>query len=136
MKIAFEQEVEAVRAALRIGPIRIRVRGQSMSPILRSGDRVLVEGVRSPVEVGQLLVFARDGWVVHRVVAIRGETIWARGDACFKSDAPWTADEVVGHVIARVRAGGSPPTPLRTPGPGRRFLQRASALLTRALSGR
>jgi signal peptidase I len=65
---------------LRRGYAVITVRGQSMSPTYRPGDRVLVRRVRL-VRRGQCVVFAEEpagpasGWVLKRVVAVPGDPV-------------------------------------------------------------
>jgi signal peptidase I len=66
---------------LRRGLVAVTVRGDSMVPALRSGDRVLVR--RTPLRAltpGSLVVFARPraprpGWMIKRIIAVPGDVI-------------------------------------------------------------
>jgi signal peptidase I len=71
----------AALAWLRLRLVVVTVRGDSMAPTLRSGDRVLVR--RKPlraVTAGALVVFARPrttepGWMIKRAIAVPGDVI-------------------------------------------------------------
>jgi nickel-type superoxide dismutase maturation protease len=99
-----------------------RVTGPSMSPTVRSGDRLLVRRVRSPgaVRAGEV-VLARfpsrpDLLVVKRVRrAVQGGH-WVEGDNPFVADdsRAYGAAVVVGRVVGRIwprpgRLGPPPP---------------------------
>lgn len=65
---------------LRTRTVAVTVRGESMAPTLRPGDRVLVR--RTPLRAitpGSLVVFTRpretSGWMVKRTVAVPGDVI-------------------------------------------------------------
>jgi nickel-type superoxide dismutase maturation protease len=98
-----------------------RVTGPSMSPTVRSGDRLLVRRVRSPggVRPGDV-VLARfpsrpDLLVVKRVRRAVEGGHWVEGDNPFVTDdsRAYGAAIVVGRVVARVwpRPGRLPPPP-------------------------
>ncbi|HEX6356414.1 signal peptidase I [Actinophytocola sp.] len=65
----------------RVRMVSVTVRGDSMAPTLRSGDRVLVRRSRlRSVTPGTLVVFARPrttepGWMIKRVIAVPGDAI-------------------------------------------------------------
>jgi signal peptidase I len=71
----------AVLGWLRLRVVVVTVRGDSMAPTLRSGDRVLVR--RKPLRAitpGALVVFARPrtsepGWMIKRAIAVPGDVI-------------------------------------------------------------
>ena len=93
-------------------PLYFSVRGGSMWPLIRNGDRVLLRRVREEqLERGDIFCFSTPRrWVVHRLIArlreARGEVrLLTRGDAnwcSFESTAP---DQVQGRVVAIRRAG-------------------------------
>jgi nickel-type superoxide dismutase maturation protease len=98
-----------------------RVTGPSMSPTVRSGDRLLVRRVRSPdaVRTGDV-VLARfpsrpDLLVVKRVRRAVPGGHWVEGDNPFVTDdsRAFGAAVVVGRVVARLspRPGRLPPPP-------------------------
>ncbi len=99
-----------------------RVDGPSMSPTVRSGDRLLVRRVRSrdAVRPGDV-VLARfparpDLLVVKRVVRAVPGGHWVQGDNPFVTDdsRAFGVAVVVGRVVGRVRPrpGRLPPAPL------------------------
>ena len=87
-------------------PLWISVRGASMSPLLRPGDQVLVDFARSWACGDVVVVCARRGLVVHRIVAVVGDgvdtCVTTKGDAVSCSDRPVSGAAIVGVVI-RVR---------------------------------
>ena len=85
-------------------PLWIPVRGASMSPLLRPGDQVLVDFARSWACGDVVVVGARRGLVVHRIMAIAGDgaCVITKGDAASYCDRPVSCAAVVGVVI-RVR---------------------------------
>jgi nickel-type superoxide dismutase maturation protease len=98
-----------------------RVTGPSMSPTVRSGDRLLVRRVRTPEDVrpGDV-VLARfparpDLLVVKRVLRAVPGGHWVEGDNPFVTDdsRAFGVAVVVGRVVARLapRPGRLPPAP-------------------------
>ncbi len=88
----------------------VPVRGGSMRPLLREGDRVVVRfGAPHRLRFGEVVVFERDGGiVVHRVLARRTVAgvprILERGDA--GAAATWIASaSIAGVVIGLEREG-------------------------------
>lgn len=102
-----------VREQVALGtPLRFRVTSESMAPLLLPGDEVIVAA--APPETlrpGDVIVAAAPGrpFVVHRLVALRreGDGFWlvTRGDRSGTPDPAWTAEAIVGRVVAVVRAG-------------------------------
>jgi nickel-type superoxide dismutase maturation protease len=98
-----------------------RVTGPSMSPTVRSGDRVLVRGLRSPggVRPGDVVLAhfpsRPDLLVVKRVVRAVEGGHWVEGDNPFVTDdsRAYGVAVVVGRVVGRVwpRPGRLPPPP-------------------------
>ena len=89
------------------GQLRLKVTSHSMTPLLRSGDHVLVQSV-SPdtLQRGDLLVTQRaDGYLTHRLVAVDVLGWHTKGDRNRQSDAPIQAQSIVGLVIAVERRG-------------------------------
>ncbi len=93
-----------LRQLASLAPICMPVRGASMSPLLRSGDQVLVDLARSWVCGDVVVVGARRGLVVHRIVAVVGDgaRVITKGDAASRCDRPLSSAAIVGVVI-RVR---------------------------------
>jgi nickel-type superoxide dismutase maturation protease len=100
---------------------KVHVRGPSMSPTVRDGDRLLVRRIRTahPVRTGDV-VLARfparpDLLVVKRVRRAVPGGYWIEGDNQFATDdsRSFGAAVVVGRVVARLwpRPGRLPPPP-------------------------
>jgi hypothetical protein len=90
--------VEVVRVALEpVGSLWLRVTGQSMYPIIREGDSVLlVRPIR--VRAGEVvLVDSPGGPLLHRVTCVCGTRVRTRGDACRSADP----EVDVGAIIAK-----------------------------------
>ena len=85
-------------------PLWMPVRGASMSPLLRPGDQVLVDFARSWACGDAVVVGARRGLVVHRIVAVAGDgaRVITKGDAVSRCDRPVRGAAIVG-VVTRVR---------------------------------
>ena len=102
-----------------------RVTGPSMSPTLRSGDRLLVRRVASPEAVREGdVVLARfpsrpDLLVVKRVRRTVDDGHWVEGDNAFVTDdsRAFGAAVVVGRVVGRLwpRPGALPAAPPGAP---------------------
>jgi signal peptidase I len=110
-----EQHNKAVEAAVRGGlaaghGLLPLVASQSMSPLIRSGDRVRV-GQAEPgaLRPGDIVLFAAvDGSLVtHRYIGsacVAGDTLLhTKGDRSLVPDTPWPAAGLVGRVEAILR---------------------------------
>lgn len=89
------------------GPMRMRVRGRSMWPVLHSGDKVLV----IPVTVSGLLpgdwvmLRSAQGTVLHRYLGKQRGYVLTKGDSHIAFDPPWSPEAVLGRVEEAERAG-------------------------------
>ncbi len=94
---------------------QMTVATHSMSPLLNTGDIIGLQQIDpATVRPGQIITFRDpnnpDGLLTHRVAAVYGEgqgapAVLARGDRVLVFDRPLNADDLVGHVIWRVRDG-------------------------------
>jgi hypothetical protein len=91
-----------VRARLAAGqPVRVKVIGQSMHPLLQPGDHLwvgplLARGARR----GDLVVVQRtDDIITHRLVSAVPDIWHTRGDNCMSLDPPISTQAVLGRVI-------------------------------------
>lgn len=84
----------------------MEVKGYSMAPALRPGDRVEVVGVEpSDLCVGDLVVLdtGPNGWVIHRFFGWRADqppTPRTKGDASPRFDPIWPGARLLGRVRA------------------------------------
>lgn len=79
----------------------------SMEPTLSVDDLVIVKA-EEDVEVGDVVVYQdRTSLVIHRVVAMDGDTVIAQGDANNTPDAPLDRAQIKGTLVAAIpRVGG------------------------------
>ncbi len=107
-----EQPFHAVCAdLLRRGiPVRFRVSGTSMRPVIREGDEVVARPLDGEwPRPGQVVVASGPwGFRVHRVVATAGggnTQVVLRGDALAGCDAPVPGERILGRVAYVLRDG-------------------------------
>jgi hypothetical protein len=87
----------------------IPVRGSSMRPILRDGDRVrLAPMTHAGVRLGDVVLRVEpSGPVIHRVVgwwpSRHGWRLLTKGDGARRLDPPLPPEGVAGRIVARVR---------------------------------
>lgn len=100
--------------------VRFTAEGWSMYPTIRDGETVEVAAI-DPLRIRRgdvLLCRLGSGTVAHRVVRLERRAngvaaIVLRGDAAFAPDAPLSEGDILGRVIATMRAGVR--RPLDTP---------------------
>jgi len=87
--------------------VRFEADGDSMYPLIRSGDRLLVEPVAPrALRRGDVVLARLDrGLTAHRIVRIDGATITMRGDNCDVDDPPFAPAQLLGRVRAVEREG-------------------------------
>jgi hypothetical protein len=86
-------------------PVTISVKGISMAPFFKEGDRVeVVRAAPGDLKAGDLIVFLRSGEVViHRFLAVRGGLFLEKGDGQGRGNwAPWP--DALGRVVALWKA--------------------------------
>jgi signal peptidase I len=93
--------------------VRIKTSGFSMFPMIWTGDKVTISPQKEDVNIGDVIVFSRDGRMVsHKVVRIFEKSgiqhYQTRGDSIFRLDEPITAKQILGKVI-RVERRNIPP---------------------------
>ncbi|HET6266548.1 MAG TPA: S24/S26 family peptidase [Acidobacteriota bacterium] len=83
--------------------VRVTLRGNSMVPLLRDGDMLIVaRGL--PLRKGAVVAYEMDGnLIAHRIVAI-GSAIQTKGDAVNRTDSV-AVDRILGVVIGFIRNG-------------------------------
>ena len=102
--------VEWHRAALDGAdlPVRFKVVGSSMRPLIRRDrDTVTVVPLRRAPEVGDIVLFYREGkgdYVLHRVFRLNGDMAQTFGDGCLAPD-PWTHARNLWGVAVKIERG-------------------------------
>ena len=87
----------------------------SMEPTLSVGDLLVIRQADS-YEVGDVVVYQSGGMaVVHRIVAMDGETVTTRGDANNVADEPFSATYIKGTVTAVIPLVGNVVWALKSP---------------------
>lgn len=74
----------------------------SMWPALKTGDLVLIKGVKnkSDIKIGDVVIYRNQkGFTIHRVIKMNDETAITKGDANNISDAPVKYSEIIGKSI-------------------------------------
>ena len=99
-----------VEAELAEGrPVRFRLKGNSMYPLLRNGKDVVVLG-KCPAESLQpmdvVLFRYRGKHVLHRIIRREGERLLIQGDGSIVAKEKCTVDDVVGKVLRICRPSG------------------------------
>ncbi len=126
--------VEVQDAVLRF-LVAPRVASSSMAPTLVPGDTLELEPA-DELHIGDVLVFRHhDGYVCHRLVGVRGDTLSMKGDA--STGEPETVDrsQVVGRVSAIARAVTAPSEAGPNPR-SERLVSGLQALLSRGILNR
>jgi hypothetical protein len=87
--------------------ITLRVRGRSMWPFVRPGDRVVIAPDLTGLKVGGVALWVDEGggWRLHRLVARLGPWVWLKGDALPTVDGRVRRDALRGQVVSITRKG-------------------------------
>ena len=92
--------------------VRFRAPGHSMHPTIRDGEMVTVEPLKATrVRRGDIILYrTKSGLIAHRVMLIESKEDEAyvfhlRGDASTSFDAPVSAEQILGRVVAVERDG-------------------------------
>jgi hypothetical protein len=93
---------EAWHSVAAGGVLRLTVTSDSMRPLLRVGDVVVVQPIEPrAVRPGDVLVVQRGAaWITHRLVAIDEQSWYTHGDNTRYVDEAVSAAEMVGRVSA------------------------------------
>lgn len=103
----------SAQAAAQGDPLRLRVNGRSMAPLLRPGDWVIVAAGRpEDLARGDLVVIrSGDSLITHRLLRVRPGRLLTKGDNTWRADPPVEPGAVLGRVMAREREGVLSPLP-------------------------
>lgn len=87
----------------------------SMEPALSTDDLIVVRRTQE-VAVGDIVVYQNGTiLVVHRIVAIDGDSVVTKGDANNVADDPIGRDAIKGTVLFRIPWGGAAVSLIRSP---------------------
>ncbi|OFW61193.1 MAG: hypothetical protein A2133_10825 [Actinobacteria bacterium RBG_16_64_13] len=116
----------------RGSPLRIRVFGFSMMPLIQDGDVVTIAPLagRAPA-IGEVVAFVLPGTeklALHRVVAREGPGWLLRGDNCPDSDGVVVGAEILGRITRVERDGREVPFGSGLTGAGVAWLSRVGVL--------
>lgn len=84
------------------GAVRIRVKGTSMLPLLRSEkDEVLLRspGEKTPKKGSIVLFKYKDSFVLHRLIKISDDVLTFRGDNVFACTETCTKEDITAEVV-------------------------------------
>ncbi|HPH98035.1 MAG TPA: S26 family signal peptidase [Anaerolineaceae bacterium] len=88
-------------------PVRLRVTGTSMQPLLRPGDFITVAPVENAaLHPGEILLLRREhDFVTHRLLFCLPQGLFTKGDACLRPDPLFDRAQVLGRAVSRDRGG-------------------------------
>ncbi len=83
-------------------PLRIKVTGRSMSPLLRPGDFVYVQIIlHDRLKLGDIVVFTLDQHLMtHRLVSASPHGFRTKGDAALSADSYQDWSSLIGRVVS------------------------------------
>ncbi|OGI07960.1 MAG: signal peptidase I [Candidatus Margulisbacteria bacterium GWF2_35_9] len=78
---------------------QITVVGNSMFPVLKDGDKVLIKKAKE-YEVGSVIVFKYndEGLLIHRILEIKDGKYYCKGDNCYRLEEVGKND-IIGKVL-------------------------------------
>lgn len=73
----------------------------SMWPALKTGDLILIQGVRKQdLKTGDVVVWQNErGFTIHRIVTLADDYVITKGDANFDPDKPVTYKDIIGRAL-------------------------------------
>lgn len=89
-------------------PVRFRLKGQSMFPLLRNErDVVVLHPCKEELRPMDVVLFRYRGMhVLHRIIRREGDKLWLQGDGSYVAREECTTADVVGVVRAIIRPSG------------------------------
>ena len=74
----------------------------SMRPLIRVGSRVIVQPKKPPFHVGEIALqrLPSGAALLHRIIAIDGDTVLTKGDALDAPDAPCAIGDLLGSAVS------------------------------------
>ena len=85
--------------------------GDSMEPVIREGNLLIIEAVKKPLKVGDVPLYKRDSgqYVLHRIVKIRRGEYTMKGDNRTVLENGITESHIIGVLTGIVRDGKTYP---------------------------
>ena len=85
--------------------------GDSMFPLIREGNLLIIEAVKEPLRVGDIPLYKRDSgqYVLHRIVKIKNGKYWMKGDNRADVEKGITDKHIIGVLTGIVRNGKTYP---------------------------
>ncbi len=82
--------------------------GTSMMPLLKSKESVTVKRVQQ-YKKGDVVLFKRldESFVLHRIIKIKGDTVYTEGDSLLTKDEPIKKEQIIGKAVAFIRSNGT-----------------------------
>ena len=85
--------------------------GDSMNPVIREGDLLVIEAVKVPLKVGDVPLYKRNSgqYVLHRIVGIKNGKYSMKGDNRTSVETGIRDRHIIGVLTAIVRNGKTYP---------------------------
>ena len=85
--------------------------GDSMNPVIREGNLLVIESVKEPLKVGDVPLYKRDSgqYVLHRIVKIKNGKYTMQGDNRMSGEKGITDRHIIGVLTGIVRNGRTYP---------------------------
>jgi signal peptidase I len=93
---------KAMSAVLKTPYPLAAITSGSMWPVLKTGDLVLIQGVKSKddIKIGDIIVYRNQiGFTIHRVIKMNEKTVVTKGDANNINDNPVEYFDVIGKAV-------------------------------------
>ena len=89
------------------GNVRLRVTGGSMRPFLNSEGDCVILARADNLNRGDIVFFVRENGqcVLHRIIKIKGESVFLTGDAQTYKEGPIKKENILAKAVGAVRRG-------------------------------
>ncbi len=102
-----QSHIELIKAARKLRTnalfrgqtVEFVARGRSMTPAIIDGDTLLICPNTEPRTGDIVLIRLDNGFLVHRIVQMSGDSVITRGDFFDTNDPPSLIEDVIGNVI-------------------------------------
>jgi signal peptidase len=82
--------------------VRMTVRGKSMVPFVFDNDIVELEPIHRVLSIGDVVLAesSKEHYTLHRIVHLKGDRVWIRGDAQTFIEGPIPYKNVIGRAVS------------------------------------